>query len=104
MQGSTPEPAQTQQSQPGRFADPSGGIAATAVYFVRELGMTAALVAFVCYLLAIQLPGMQRDFRAQTDKLTEAIAAQNTAVNNNSRVMQELISEVKAMRRERGDR
>lgn len=64
------------------------------VYLVRELGLTTALVVFVCYLLAIEMPAMRADFRMQTDKLVEA-------VGNNSRVMNELSAEVRALRRER---
>lgn len=64
------------------------------VYLVKELGLTTALVAFICYMLAVQMPQMQLDFRVQTDKLVEAVA-------NNNRAMTELTVEIRAIRKER---
>ncbi len=64
------------------------------VYLIKELGLTSALIAFICYLLAVQIPLMQADFRTQTDKLVEA-------VSNNNRAMGELTVEIRAIRRDR---
>ena len=75
-------------------APPGSDIKTWVVYLVRELGLTTALVGFVCYLLAVQMPQMQADFRQQTDRLVEA-------VGNNNKVMHELTVEIKALRRER---
>jgi hypothetical protein len=76
---------------------PAPQIVSWALYLIKELGLTTALVAFVCYLLAVEMPAMRQDFRLQTDKLVEA-------VGNNSRVMVELSAEVRALRRERAAR
>ena len=92
---------------PGLPAQP-GDLKTWIVYLVRELGLTTMLVVFVCYLLAVQLPAMQVDFRAQTDKLVEAvnngnrvISENNRVITDNSRAITELVFEVRSLRKER---
>lgn len=65
-----------------------------AVYLVKELGVSSALIAFICYLLAVQIPSMQHDFRMQTNALVEA-------VGNNTRAMGDVVREVKELRQQR---
>jgi hypothetical protein len=74
----------------------------------KDVGMTSLLVGFVCYLLIIQMPEMRRDFRSQTDSLTEAVANNSKVLGevavtqgNNNRVMIELIGEIRASRIQR---
>jgi hypothetical protein len=81
-------------SVPAPQSPPTPDLKGWVVYLIRELGLTTALVTFICYLLAVQLPQMQADFRIQTDKLVEA-------VGNNNRIMGELITEIRALRRDR---
>lgn len=91
----TGQVARLAMDQPAPAPAPAGHDAKTwVVYLIKELGLTTALVAFVCYLLAVQLPSMQTEFRTQTDKLVEA-------VGNNNRVMAELSNEIKQLRAER---
>lgn len=68
---------------------------AKVVFAIKELGLSTVLVVFICYLLVVQMAAMQRDFRVQTDKMTEA-------VSNNNRVVNELIVEMRATRHMKG--
>lgn len=65
------------------------------VFAIKELGLSTVLVVFICYLLVVQMAAMQRDFRVQTDKISEA-------VTNNNRVVNELIIEMRATRHMKG--
>ena len=70
------------------------GVLATAIYLVRELGLTTALIGFICYMLAIQLPAMRDEIKQQTGEMVKA-------VDNNNRVVSELTGEIRALRKER---
>lgn len=88
--------------QPSPTPAPVGGDLRTwLVYLVRELGLTTCLIAFICYMLAVQLPALQSDFRTQTDRLAETVANNSRAMGEMSRTVGEMKEELRALRLER---
>ena len=67
-------------------------------YLIKDVGMpvvmSVGLVIVVVYMLLVQMPTMQQDFREQTNKLVDA-------VGNNNKVMGELSYEIRQLRQER---
>lgn len=85
------------QSKPAPV--PLGGTGATVIHVIKELGLTTALVAFVCYLLAVQLPAMQADFRAQTSELISAVNESNSKMGELANELREFRRDVHSVRR-----
>lgn len=71
------------------------------IWILKDAGPATFLIAFVCYLLAVQFPDMRSDFRTQTDKLVDAVSNNSKVIGDNNRVMFELSNEIRQMRQER---
>lgn len=87
----------TQQSKP------AAGIGAhvpvwvqVGLHVVKDLGMSAVLTAFVCWLLVVQLTGMQADSRRQNDRIA-------TVLESNTKALNDLAGEIRQLRQERWD-